>query len=42
MGELKAIREEQTVSAHQSTDHEDRIEILEKIHPGGQHLRRVS
>lgn len=29
MGELKSIREEQTVQNHQVSDHEDRIEKLE-------------
>ena len=29
MGELKAIREEQTVQSHQLSDHEDRIEKVE-------------
>jgi hypothetical protein len=29
MGELKAIREEQTVQSHQLSNHEDRIEKIE-------------
>ena len=29
VGELKAIREEQTVQSHQFSDHEDRIEKVE-------------
>lgn len=29
MGELKAIREEQTVQSHQLSDHDDRIEKIE-------------
>ena len=29
MGELKTIREEQTVQGHQLSDHEDRIEKIE-------------
>lgn len=33
MGELKTIREEITVLGGRSSDHEDRIEKLEKIHP---------
>ena len=38
MGELKAIREEQTLLAHRLPDHEDRLEKLEKIHPDYRHL----
>lgn len=37
-GELKGIREEQTVQSGRSSDHEDRISALEKIHPQYQHL----
>jgi hypothetical protein len=33
MGELKAIREEQTVQGQHLSDHEDRIEKIES-HPG--------
>ena len=38
MGELKGIREEQTVESGHSSGHEDRISALEKIHPQYQHL----
>jgi len=37
MGELKATRQEQTILAGKSSDHEERIESLEKIHPNYQH-----
>lgn len=37
MGELKTIREEVEMVAHRSSNHEDRIVILEEIHPGGKH-----
>ena len=30
MGELKAIREEHSISAYQVADHEERLEVLEK------------
>jgi len=33
MGELEDIREEKTVQSHQLSNHEDRIETLEKLHP---------
>lgn len=33
MGELKAIREEHAAQSHQLSNHEDRIETLEKLHP---------
>lgn len=35
MGELKAIREEQTAISGQLSNHEDRITSLEKTHPHG-------
>ena len=38
MGELKTIREEQILLSHRTSDHEDRLEKLEKIHPSYQHL----
>ena len=37
MGELKAIREKQTLITHRSANHEDRLEKLEAIHPSYQH-----
>ena len=33
MGELKIIREEQTVLSHRFTGHEERLSALEKNHP---------
>jgi len=33
MGELKAIREEHATQSHRLSNHEDRIETLEKLHP---------
>lgn len=38
MGELKTSREEQIVLSHQSTDHRERLEALEDIHPRGKHI----
>jgi len=40
--EIMASREEQTVLAHQVSEHEDRLEKLEKIHPGGRHITPLS
>ncbi len=37
VGELKTIREEQTILTHKTSGHEDRIVSLEKIHPNGKH-----
>jgi predicted nuclease with TOPRIM domain len=37
MGELKDIREELTVLSGHSSEHSDRIETLEKIHPNYSH-----
>ena len=37
MGELKTIREEQIAVTGRFTDHEDRLEKLEEIHPSYQH-----
>lgn len=37
MGELKTIREEQSLLSHRRSNHEDRIVKIEKIHPYGQH-----
>lgn len=37
MGELKAIREEMTILTYRSSDHEDRLEKLENIHPHSSH-----
>lgn len=39
MKELKAIREEQPILSKQLSNHSDRIEKLEKIHPHYQHQR---
>jgi hypothetical protein len=39
--ELKAIREEITVQSGQLSDHSDRIENLENIHPRGKHVAVV-
>jgi hypothetical protein len=41
MTELKAIREEITVQSGQLSDHSDRIENLENIHPRGKHVAVV-
>jgi len=38
MGELKTIREEQQLQSYHSSDQGERLEKLEKIHPGYQHL----
>jgi len=35
MGELKTIREEQTVQSHQLSNHEDRIATLEEVEKVG-------
>jgi hypothetical protein len=37
MGELKAIREEQSMLSQHSKDHSDVIEALQKIHPHNSH-----
>jgi hypothetical protein len=37
MGELKAIREETSVLAYRSSNHEDRVTKLEEIHPHHSH-----
>lgn len=37
MGQLKAIRESLDIFAPKVYDHEERLEKLESIHPGGQH-----
>ncbi len=37
VGELETMRQEGTVGSHQISDHEDRIEKLEEIHPVGKH-----
>jgi hypothetical protein len=37
MTELKAIREETAIQSGQLSDHSDRIENLENIHPRGKH-----
>ena len=39
MGELKTIREEHTILTNQVSEHGNRIEQLETIHPKGQHTR---
>jgi hypothetical protein len=41
MTELKVIREEITVQSGQLSDHSDRIENLENIHPRGKHVAVV-
>ncbi len=41
MGELKKISENITVLTSQVSDHSDRIEKLENIHPQGKHLAIV-
>jgi hypothetical protein len=33
MGELKAIREEQALLTGEVSDHDDRLELLEELHP---------
>jgi len=40
--ELVAMREELTIVTHRVSDHEDRLEKLEKIHPHGKHLPVVN
>ncbi len=37
MGELKTIREEQSVMVGQISDTIDRVEKLEEVHPNGKH-----
>jgi len=37
MGELKTVREEQTLLSQHSKDHSDAIEALQKIHPMNSH-----
>ena len=39
--EVTAGREERTLQASQISDHEDRIEKLENIHPKGRHLASI-
>jgi predicted nuclease with TOPRIM domain len=34
MGELSAIRDEQTIIGHQVSDHEERLSVLEESHSG--------
>ena len=41
MGEIKDSREEQTMLLGRQSDHSDRIEELEKIHPQGKHFAQV-
>ena len=38
LGTLNAIRDELTALSFRVSRHEDRITVLEEIHPGGQHL----
>ena len=40
--ELVTMREELTVVTHRVSNHEDRLESLEKIHPHGKHLPVVN
>ena len=35
--EVLTAREERPIMVHRQEDHEDRIEVLEKIHPQGKH-----
>ena len=37
MHELAKMRDEQVVIAHRTSDHGDRLEKLEEIHPSGRH-----
>ena len=39
--EIVDSREERTILAHRQSDHTDRIEVLEKIHPQGKHLTAI-
>lgn len=41
MAELKNIREELTVQSGELSDHSDRIEKMEKIHPNGKHFSAI-
>lgn len=41
MKELKEIREEITVLGGRVSNHSDRIEVLEKIHPQGAHFASI-
>lgn len=36
--ELVSTREEMIALSHHSSDHEDRLELIEKIHPQGKHI----
>ncbi len=38
MGELKTVREEHVILSGMLSEDSDRLEVLEKIHPGGKHL----
>jgi len=40
VGELQKTRDEQVILGGQVSDHIDRIESLEKIHPNGTHASR--
>lgn len=40
IGELQTMRNEHIITGHQVSDHEDRLEALEKIHPHGTHAPR--
>lgn len=37
MGEPRALRDEVTILGHRGSEHADRIEVLEGLHPGGKH-----
>lgn len=37
LGEIVSTREEMIAISHRTSDHEDRLEDLEKIHPKGKH-----
>lgn len=41
MAKLKKIEEELTVVTKQCSDHSDKIEKLEKMHPHGRHLAAI-
>ena len=37
LSKLENIQQDNTVGSHQTSDHEERITLLEDIHPHGQH-----
>jgi len=42
MGELKAMREEVEILAYRSSDHDDRIVILEELHTDAKSHSHIS